>query len=660
MKTSLQKRFLIIFSSIILITVFGMQLWNYNQSLKLVKQNENEQMELMTSFVSEKIDEQLRIAKHSLLPIIHSHEVQQLFANEDREGLQQYMMKTFQELEKEGITQLQFHTKNAISFFRAHQPEKYGDDLSNFRKTVVDANKNNEIIEGLEEGVAGYGFRVVAPIEYDGKHIGSVEVGNDFGNVFLTSIQSDINGEYFIYEFENEDNTPIAATVEKDPYQVSATILNELQKSGKATYTYSDDKKQSIVFIPFKDFQGDLKGYIKGVSSREATIAYMNSLTINAIVTGIISLIIVLAVTYYLIRSITRPIRKVALSMERIADGDLTIENVPVNTKDEIGILGAALNTMIDNLRSTLFTIYTASEQVAASSEELMASAEETTKASEQVSLSTTKSAERTESQLRNVNEVTETMEEMATGMDRLLENSEQLLNKTTGVSKVVLSGNESVTDVVLQMNSIHHSVEQLGEVIQNLNLHTKEIDNIVKFITDISDQTNLLALNAAIEAARAGEAGKGFAVVADEVRKLAEQSAESASKITSLIETIHSETNKAVGVMQENAIKVNEGLKKTDNAREAFQLMDQSIIDVNQFSEEVSASVEEMVTRSEQIVDAIGSIKEAAETNTMLGHENSAASEEQMAAMEEISSASEFLAKLSEELQKEINKFKL
>lgn len=660
MKTSLQKRFLIIFTSIIMVTVIAIQLLNYKQSLKQVEQNEKEHTELMTSFVAEKMEEQLRVAKHSLLSILHSPEVQRLFATGDRENLQQFISKTFQEFEKAGISQLQFHTPNATSFLRAHQPEKYGDDLSGFRKTVVDANASNKMIEGLEEGVAGYGFRVVAPIEYEGKHIGSVEVGSDFGSDFLTSIKSDLNGEYYLYNFENEDHLPLAATAEEDPHPVDTAIINELRQSGEAMYTYSADEKKLIMLIPFKDFQGDIKGYIKGVDSREATVAHMNSLTINAVVIGAISLILVLTVTYFLIKSITRPITRVAVLMEQVANGDLTIEKAPVKTKDEIGILTTALNKMIDNLRSTLFTINTASEQVAASSEELMASAEETTKASEQVSISTTQSAERTDGQLRSVHEVTETIEEMAGGIVRILSDSEQLLNKTDGVSKAVLSGNESVTDVDEQMDSIHHSVEQLGVVIQNLNLRTKEIDDMVTFITNISEQTNLLALNAAIEAARAGEAGKGFAVVADEVRKLAEQSADSATKITDLIGTIQSETINAVDVMQENALKVNEGLEKTDIVREAFQLIERSIADVNQFTEEVTASIQEMTTGSEQIVQAIGTIKEAAETNAMLGHENSAASEEQMAAMEEISSSSEFLAKLAEDLQKEMNKFKL
>lgn len=660
MRSKLQEKFLFIFGSLIIITVLGLQVWNYTQSVKQVNQNEKEQTELITSFVEEKMEEQIRVANHSLMPIVNSPIAKELFAKGERDNLYDYMKNTFHDLEQNGISQLQFHTTNAHSFLRVHQPEKFDDDLSSFRKTVVDANENKQTIEGLEEGVAGYGFRVVSPMEFAGEHIGSVEVGTDFGEDFLTGLKEEIGGEFFIYSFTHEEDTFLAATLENDTFDVQENIIDSMEQSNEIKTIHSDDKRNTILLIPYTDYQGDVKGYIKSIIPRDSTIAYMNSMTINAVITGIISLVIMLAVTFYLINSITRPIRNVAHSMERVAAGDLSIDKITVRSKDEIRDLAVALNTMVDSLRATLFAVGEASDQVAASSEQLLASAEETTRASEQVSESAADSAEQTEGQLKGVHEVTVTVEEMARGMDSISQDSSELLHKTETVTNVVQTGNESVQDVNVQMSSIQESVDTLSEIIKSLNLRTNEIGNIIQFITDISEQTNLLALNAAIEAARAGDSGAGFAVVADEVRNLAEQSAQSTTQIANLIKTIQGEITNAVEAMKENASKVNEGMEKTDNVRQAFRLIESSISEVNEFTEEVAASVEQMSAGSEQIVEAIANIKEAAEINTALGHETSAASEQQMAAMEEISSSSEALAHLAMELQNEIRKFKI
>lgn len=659
MQNSMRNRFIIIFGLFIFVIIIVLQGWNYSRSMKQINNDESKQVDLIEQFITEKMDAQIRVARHSLLPIVNNPDVQEAFANEGRKELARLVDRSFVELEENGITQLQFHLPNATSFYRAHDPENFGDDLSSFRHTVVDANDNQESIEGLEEGVAGYGFRVVNPLIHNGNHVGTVEVGTNFGEDFLQQVQENIAGDYYLYSFQ-DDGQLIAGTNDEDKYVIDESTLEKVQSSGEMTYVYSDDKKQLITFVPFMDYTGEVKGFIKGVFSRAETVSLINGNTVSVIVTTVASIVLMMVITYFLINSITTPIRKVALTMDAVANKDLTIEKIEVRSKDEVGLLVDSLDKMTHNLRSILGTINVATEQVAASSEQLMASSEETSAASESVARSAQEATASTDAQLEEVHRVTTVVGALTDRITEIASESNELVHKTNDVTNSVHVGNESVEEIVAQMKEIQLAVERLGTVITNLYERTKEIDDIVNFITDISDQTNLLALNAAIEAARAGESGQGFAVVADEVRKLAEQSSDSTSQITNLIKSIQDETSQAVEMIADNTSKVNVGIEKTGDVNKAFGVIEHSILEVAQFSEGVVDAVESMNENSVAIVQAITFIEDAAESNTSLVHENSAASEEQMAALEQISASSEHLAKLAEDLQAEISTFKI
>ena len=209
-------------------------------------------------------------------------------------------------------------------------------------------------------------------------------------------------------------------------------------------------------------------------------------------------------------------------------------------------------------------------------------------------------------------------------------------------------------------MDKIHGSVDDTAKVIQKLEERSKEIGQIIEVITGISDQTNLLALNAAIEAARAGEHGKGFAVVADEVKNLAEQSKESADKIANLIQQIQHDTTHAVEMMGKGTADVAEGISVVQVTGEGFKRIQQSIDQVTSQIQEISAVSEEMSASVEQVhasVDQVAQIVKEASTNT----ENiAAASEEQLASMEEITASSNSLSKMAEDLLAQMKQFKM
>lgn len=248
----------------------------------------------------------------------------------------------------------------------------------------------------------------------------------------------------------------------------------------------------------------------------------------------------------------------------------------------------------------------------------------------------------------------------MAENIDRLAHNTKQVaLNSNTAADKARFGG-DSVSKAVTQMAQIENTVNSSAKVVSKLGEQSKEIGEIVGTISGIASQTNLLALNAAIEAARAGEQGRGFAVVADEVRKLAEQSQEAAKKIAELISDIQVDTERAVVAMQTGTKEVKTGAEVVNLAGGAFREIANLVVQVADQVETSSKAMDKMVAESQRIVTASEQINQISSKSAGEAQSVSAATEEQLASMEEIASSSQALAQLAQDLQQEVAKFKV
>lgn len=251
-------------------------------------------------------------------------------------------------------------------------------------------------------------------------------------------------------------------------------------------------------------------------------------------------------------------------------------------------------------------------------------------------------------------------MEEMESGMESINSTSEEMFKAAESAKTLSENGDEAIKSVVNQMHEINESVSVTTGVIRSLGNRSKEINKIVGFITEIANQTNLLALNAAIEAARAGEHGKGFAVVADEVRKLAEESRKSTEQITTMISMIQEETERAVESMEKQNIQVVGGLQFTQNAESAFMNIKGSIGEVTERVQEVNVSIEDLLSLSQSISEAIEKVQKIAEVSVLASQEVSAGTEENVASIEEVSASAQNLSSLAENLQLLIGRFKV
>ena len=359
-------------------------------------------------------------------------------------------------------------------------------------------------------------------------------------------------------------------------------------------------------------------------------------------------------------RRISKPLKSLSKASELISSGDLTINDIEVKTRDEIGDLARSFNQMKRNLRQLVRQLSQSAEQVASSSQELTASAEMSSKAAEEISSTIQDVSLGSENQVTLVKESVEAIHETSAVTEQIKANSQKTSSLSKETAEKALIGYHEIQSAVKQIDSIHLAMNQLAEVIKGMRDHSQQIVQIIEVISAISAQTNLLALNAAIEAARAGEHGRGFAVVSDEVRKLAEQSAISAEQITQLITSMQTDTDRAVKTMVTGTEEMDKGIQIVNKAGLLFEEIIGYVDQVAVQTQEVSAASGQMSSSMIPTIDSMQTVSRVSETVAAGTQNVSASAEEQLASMEEISATASSLSQLAEELHRLVRTFKV
>ncbi|MGE5703084.1 MAG: methyl-accepting chemotaxis protein, partial [Clostridia bacterium] len=419
----------------------------------------------------------------------------------------------------------------------------------------------------------------------------------------------------------------------------------EMESSGIGISDAYQDNSGSWVTVlkKLKNAKGETIG-IFGLDFNYGTVqAELNAAMLTNAMIALGLEVVFIVISIFLIRRTLRPAKELAELTLQAANGDLSV-TAAIHSRDELGQLSVHFNTMVTNVRRLIANVQETSLRLSESSSLLSHNAEQTAKASEQIAVEIQEVAAGADSQTTGAQETTRAMEEMALGIQRIAESASSVSEAAVDVSTHAATGNEVMMSAVRQMNVIQSSVKESSQTIEELFSHSQEISKITDVITDISNQTNLLALNAAIEAARAGEAGRGFAVVADEVRKLAEQSKHSSDQISQLIGGVQTGTNRAMEVMIRTEHDVRTGAKAADEAGHAFERIVSSIQSITGQIQEVSASAEEMSASSEEITATIEQVATTARDAAMYTQNVASASEEQLASMQEISSSTNTL----------------
>lgn len=387
---------------------------------------------------------------------------------------------------------------------------------------------------------------------------------------------------------------------------------------------------------------------------------YQRNMLLFVTVVSLLSIVVGLLIAYFISRGIANPVKKITTGLEEIAAGNLLIEPIHIKNKDEVGVMAATYNKMLADLQSIVSGVRESSLQLAANAEQLSASAEESLASSQMVAVTSEQQKSLGKQQVEYINLSVNSMAELNGSVAQISKDNEEMLDATDGVQTLVTKGASVVSDVADQMNKIHSTFEEATEIMENMANHSDDIQKVTSLITDISEQTNLLALNAAIEAARAGEYGKGFAVVAEEVRKLAEQSKQSASEIESMIKLIQTASGDGVKAISSGGVKVKEGLVKTTESLQVFNEIEASVENVIARVESVAGAIGEIHAKAESITNNEEQVQQLAKKAAESANETNSATEEQLATTEEITTNAQSLAELAEKLQSKVNHFKI
>ncbi|ETT48442.1 methyl-accepting chemotaxis protein [Paenibacillus sp. FSL P4-0338] len=345
-------------------------------------------------------------------------------------------------------------------------------------------------------------------------------------------------------------------------------------------------------------------------------VLYSSSRNITlGIIIGAVILCILLG--YIISRIISNPLAKVVKVLSKVADGDLRSQS-DIDTRDEIGILAAKVNEMVASLRKTVGSILLHSQSLSAAAEEISASTQE-------VASGSTTTAD-------DAGTISELFKELSSAIHSVAQNTEQASMISDETVTIAENGNSIIQESMESMQAVSGQMAKLEE-------DSQKVGEIIDVIEDIADQTNLLALNAAIEAARAGEQGRGFAVVADEVRKLAERSGEATKQITSIIKGMQVNTRYSVSAVQESA-------ELSQKTGVSFHQIVTMVNSAGQKISEIAAASEEQAAQSTNVLAAVESI--------------SATTQQSAASSEETASSAQSLASLAEELQSTVSSFRL
>ncbi|WP_203362781.1 HAMP domain-containing methyl-accepting chemotaxis protein [Bacillus sp. REN10] len=519
----------------------------------------------------------------------------------------------------------------------------------------IDINKYNEEIT-VEAGETEYYKEVRTELN---------NIREKTGLTYLYTLAREKNGDGYDY-FYMVDGKPLndeeaaklgdKEDVTKFPQIAKAFETGDIQIEVTNTEEYGG---LVTTFVPLKTNSGEVIGIVgadlDATQVYNSMSSYKNKTIIFSLIILLTSIIIVYVFTHYLVK----PLRSLTKQISQVGNGDLSIV-LEHKRKDEIGILTKSFQQMMNELKKIIQGINNNSVQLVNASNQLLHSTNEVKEGNHQICFTMNELSDGADKQANSATEISQTMKHFTHQIQEASDKGMELSHRSNKVMELTNKGYTLMSESEEQMDTIHQEVMESIKKVKGLDLQTKEISKLVQVIQDISDQTNLLALNAAIEAARAGEHGKGFAVVADEVRKLAEEVSGSIGNIVEIVEGVQNESKDTVAALQHSHTQVTEGARKIKVTGETFKEINQSVLDMQTKIQNISNNLNVIFKQSENINYSLENVASTAEESSAGIEEISATIQQSTSVMEEIVINSKSVAELAEELNQSVGHFKL
>ncbi|MER0140406.1 methyl-accepting chemotaxis protein [Bacillus safensis subsp. safensis] len=483
----------------------------------------------------------------------------------------------------------------------------------------------------------------------DGKVIGVAGL-----DLKLSSIQTYINEQEIPYKgtaFLVDGTGTLLAHPTEQGKNISkvASVKKALDNSGV------DDSKELTVISKIKEAD-----WTVGVSFEKKKLLWITEqMNQTSIIISVIAIILAMILSFLLARSITTPIKRLIGHVRKVSEGDLT-STLEAKSQDEIGFLTKSINQMTEDIRELIEKVKGASDQVVKSADEVTHISNETLLSSEQIATAIQEVATGASKQASDAETINEKSEHLYEKVRHMGELASQMQTNSKSSEDASYKGLDALGVLVQKSAQANEESKKVEQMLLDLEHKTKNIENVVTAISEISDQTNLLALNASIEAARAGESGRGFAVVAEEVRKLAEQSAQSTKHISETVKLIQDESKKAAEAMT-TASKMNEeqgaAINATGEALSSITMEMQALVGS---IDSIHTQINEMTEEQQKMSDSIQSIAAISEESAASAEEVHASTDEQVQALERTKTSTEMLNESSQALRQAVDRFKV
>ena len=512
---------------------------------------------------------------------------------------------------------------------------------------------------------------------YDNTYSGDWRVDNN-GNIFkgdtkLSQKQDGIDkftddNDANITIFYGVDSKVTSLRDSNNKRMLSLKAPDSVWEKVKTGETYKSDHididgvDYTGVYLPLKNYNGNIVGMLFAGEPRTAITSFIIQKVIALVGVTIIVLLVIAVITLMFSRKIANALVTVNRLFVSLSNGDLTMKVDPnmLKRNDEIGEMAGSVQALISKLNGIVTGLTESADQLYKSGDEKAATASQSSKATEEISSAVEDISKGAVSQAEEIQNASSYIANMGKLIEDIVE---KVSNLTQAANVMGNAGDTSMNTMVELSESNDHTTEAVNKIADQIELTNESVGKIgeaAAFITNIADQTSLLALNASIESARAGEAGKGFAVVASEIQKLASQSDEAAGEIKQIIENLKQESEKTVEEMNSTKLLINEQVVKLNATRDSFVDVSDGINVSRQETAAIEVNVGSCDDARQQVNDVIANLSAISEQNAASAEETTASMQELTATISMLSTTANDLMKISEKLNSEMKFFKI